>query len=355
MSEPLENPIGISGIAFIEFTGPDPAALSKIFEALGFTRIAEHTGQSIDWYQQNNIIFMLNHAKSGFSAQFRDLHGPSVPSMGLLVANAEQAFQEAVRRGARPYDKGEQDLAGLPAVYGVGESLIYFVQGSAGSENGLRQNTLGTLSRLFREIPHTGTLSGKGFLKVDHLTNNVYKGTMAEWSAFYKSIFGFTEVRYFDIKGSKTGLTSYALRSPCGTFSIPLNEGNEEKSQIEEYLREYHGAGIQHIALATQNLLDTLDQLAGAGIETLDISPDYYEEAFQRVPNITEDKDHIRHHQVLVDGDEAGYLLQIFTRNLIGPVFFEFIQRKNHHSFGEGNFTALFQSIERDQERRGVL
>lgn len=177
---------------------------------------------------------------------------------------------------------------------------------------------------------------------------------MAYWADFYKSVFGFTEVRYFDIKGQKTGLTSFALKSPCKTFSIPINEGNESKSQIEEYLRDYRGTGVQHIALATADLLDTLDKLKQA-VATLDIDADYYEEAFQRVPNVTEDKTRVQKHQVLIDGDAEGYLLQIFTKNLLGPIFYEFIQRKNHDAFGEGNFTALFKSIERDQQRRGVL
>ena len=195
----------------------------------------------------------------------------------------------------------------------------------------------------------------RGFLSVDHLTNNVYKGTMQTWADFYKNVFGFTEVRYFDIKGAKTGLTSYALRSPDGSFCIPINEGNESKSQIEEYLREYQGPGVQHLAFITRDILASLDAMEGSAIETLDIAPDYYEEAFQRVPDVREDKARIMAHNVLVDGDEQGYLLQIFTKNLFGPIFIEIIQRENNLSFGEGNFGALFRSIEKDQERRGVI
>ncbi len=225
--------------------------------------------------------------------------------------------------------------------------MIYFI------ENGKEGASPYEAEFLPAESPEL--VEDKGFLSIDHLTNNVYKGTMETWANFYKDIFGFTEVRTFDIKGRKTGLQSYALQSPCKTFCIPINEGTEERSQIEEYLRDYRGPGIQHLAFLTHDLLTTLDKLEGSGIETLDIHPDYYEEAFQRVPQVTEDKDHIRRHQVLIDGDKDGYLLQIFTKNLFGPIFIEFIQRKNHNSFGEGNFQALFESIERDQERRGVL
>ena len=187
------------------------------------------------------------------------------------------------------------------------------------------------------------------------MTNNVHKGTMAKWSAFYKEIFGFTEVRYFDIRGAKTGLTSYALRSPCGTFCIPINEATEAKSQINEYLEEYKGPGIQHLAFLTKDILTSLKKLEGSNIKMLDIDDQYYYEIFEKIPNVTEDHAEIRRRNVLVDGDEHGYLLQIFTKNIIGPIFVEIIQRKNHLSFGEGNFGALFRSIERDQEKRGYL
>ena len=178
---------------------------------------------------------------------------------------------------------------------------------------------------------------------------------MAKWAKFYKEIFGFTEIRYFDIQGVKTGLTSFALKSPCGTFCIPINEGTEKKSQINEYLEEYKGPGVQHIALHTDDIINAVAKLNKMGVETLDISPDYYKSVFDRVPNVTEDKKRLEELNILVDGDESGYILQIFTKNVIGPIFFEIIQRKNHHSFGEGNFGALFESIERDQMKRGYL
>jgi len=234
---------------------------------------------------------------------------------------------------------------GAPAIYGIGDSLIHFVEPG---------DPPGWLAE-FRAHDDPALVPDKGFVAIDHLTNNVRQGTMQQWASFYRDVFGFTEVRYFDIRGVKTGLTSYALRSPDGSFCIPINEGSEARSQIEEYLREYDGPGIQHLAFLTHDLLDSLDRLEGSGIETLDIDPSYYDAVFDRVPRVTEDRARIRRHKVLVDGDEDGYLLQIFTKNLIGPIFIELIQRKNHLSFGEGNFGALFRSIERDQERRGAL
>ncbi len=346
-SEKLENPTGLLGIEFIEFTGPNPEYFDRIFKGLGFSKLKSHPERKIVLYQQNKINFLLNQESAGFASDFASKHGQSVSALGFRVKDAKTAFDEAVRRGATPYSNeyGEKPY-GWYAIFGVGDSLIYFVD----QENIENQR--------FVDLETPEQVADKGFLCIDHLTNNVFKGTMGQWSAFYKDIFGFREIRYFDIKGEKTGLTSFALKSPCDTFAIPINEGNEDKSQIEEYLREYKGAGVQHIALLTGDLLGSLDQMAqdaDQAIQTLDISDDYYEEVFQRVPNVVEDPKRIQQHQVLVDGDEKGYLLQIFTRNLFGPVFFEMIQRKNHQSFGEGNFGALFKSIERDQERRGVL
>ena len=337
----MSNPIGITGIEFVEFASPEPERLDALFTAFGFSRLKRHQARDITYYQQNDIHFLLNREATGFARDFAGAHGPSICSMGWRVEDAQAALAAAKERGARVYE-GERPYTGVPAIYGIGDSLIYFIEGA-----GYRDELIPLEAPLHVEE--------KGFLAIDHLTNNVEKGTMARWADFYKEVFGFTEVRYFDIRGESTGLTSYALRSPCGTFSIPINEGSEAKSQIEEYLREYKGAGIQHIALLSADLLDSLEGLGEAGVETLDIDDDYYSEVYDRVPNVTEDRARIQRLQVLVDGDEEGYLLQIFTKNVIGPIFFEMIQRKNHLSFGEGNFTALFRSIERDQERRGVL
>lgn len=336
-----DNPCGLTGIAFVEFTGPEPDRLARLFEAFGFSRLRRHMRRDVLHFRQNDIHFLLDRDAQGFAAEFGQLHGPSICAMGWAVENAAHAHAEAVRRGARPY--GKETVYGVPAIYGIGDSLIYFVDRDGGWD------------RQFVDLEQPAIVEDKGFLAIDHLTNNVQKGTLETWSRFYKDVFGFTDVRYFDIRGAKTGLTSYALRSPDGSFCIPINEGSEKKSQIEEYLREYNGPGIQHLAFLTNDLLASLDRLEGAGIETLDIDDEYYATVFDRVPHVTEDRERIRKHKVLVDGDEEGYLLQIFTRNVIGPIFIEMIQRKNHLAFGEGNFGALFRSIERDQERRGTL
>ena len=341
-----ENPLGLQGIEFIEFASTTPQALEELFQSLGFSRLHKHPELAVDVWSQNQVRFLLNRELNTFASDFLRRHGPCVSAMGLRVADAHFAHQEAVRRGARPFvpASGLRPSLAWPAVYGIGDSLIYFVD-----------TTQGTLWETdFQAHPQPVQVPSRGFLCIDHLTNNVHKGTLQHHADFYKRVFGFTEVRHFDIRGQRTGLYSFALRSPCKTFCIPINEGTESKSQIEEYLREYQGPGVQHIALLTEDLLGSLDAVAGR-VPTLDIEADYYDTVFQRVPDVKESPERIRAHSVLVDGDEEGYLLQIFTRNLVGPIFFELIQRRNHASFGEGNFGALFRSIERDQERRGVL
>ncbi len=262
--------------------------------------------------------------------------------MGWRVKDAKRAREVAVIRGGRSFD-GQP----LPAIYGIGDSLIFFVDTSGRSDSW-------TL-RGFVPLERPELVPDKGFLALDHLTNNVEKGTMGQWATFYKQVFGFEEVRYFDIRGAKTGLTSFALRSPCGRFCIPINEADEKKSQINEYLEEYKGPGIQHLAFITEDILESLRKLEGSPIEMLDMDDEYYADAFARVPHVTEDKQELRRRNVLVDGDDEGYLLQIFTKNLVGPIFIELISRKNHASFGEGNFGALFRSIEREQQKRGVF
>jgi 4-hydroxyphenylpyruvate dioxygenase len=344
------NPLGLNGIEFLEFASPDPAKLNALFLEFGFSKKMEHQKNGIDFYRQNQIVFLLNRKPNSFAEKFKKLHGPSISSMGWKFENPRRAFEMALERGARAPEKGDYlDRNGLPVpcIYGIGDSLIYFIDAQAGLSFYHHAG--------FTESSDPILVPDKGFLEIDHLTNNVSFGSMKEWSDFYKNIFGFTEVRYFDIRGAATGLQSYALRSPCGKFSIPINEANEKESQINEYLREYQGPGIQHLAFLTEDILQSLQALKGTSIQTLEIDDDYYAEVFKRVPHVTEDHQAIRDLNVLVDGDEKGYLLQIFTKNLIGPIFIEIIQRKNHYSFGEGNFTALFKSIERDQMNRGVI
>jgi 4-hydroxyphenylpyruvate dioxygenase len=341
-----DNPLNLRGIEFTEFCGPSVHALEQLFLAFGFSKLRRHSTHDISYFRQNDIHFLLNAEQAGFNAEFSRAHGPSICSMGWRVDDAQFALQEAVRRGARAAEPGTTGLP-YPAIYGIGGSLVYFIElfGNRGS----------IYEHDFVPLDPPDLRTDKGFLTVDHLTNNVPAGEMQRWADFYKRVFGFTEVRYFDIRGVKTGLTSYALRSPDGSFCIPINEPKSDSDQISEYLKEYNGPGVQHLAFLTDDILASLDALDGSGIATLDIDPSYYQDVFDRVPGVKEDRARLAAHAVLVDGDENGYLLQIFTRNLIGPIFIEIIQRASHAGFGEGNFGALFRSLEKDQERRGVL
>ena len=347
MTETLNNnPLNLRGIEFTEFASADTQFMHDVFMDFGFSKLKKFKGKDITYYNQNNIHFLLNAEKSGFSAEFTKAHGPAISSMGWRVDDAEFAKAEAVKRGAKPAEDGDYPY---PAIFGIGDSLIYFIDRYQGD------NTIWNSD--FEDLEQPVVQEHKGFIEIDHLTNNVYKGTMQKWADFYKNIFGFTEIRYFDIKGVKTALVSYALASPCGTFCIPINEGKgNDKNQIDEYLGLYDGPGVQHIAFRTEDLVASCDALKGSYIETLDIIPEYYETIWERVPWVKEDKEKIRKHQILVDSQaENTYLLQIFTKNLFGPIFIEMIQREGDSGFGEGNFQALFESIEREQELRGVL
>ncbi|MBK9323535.1 MAG: 4-hydroxyphenylpyruvate dioxygenase [Bdellovibrionaceae bacterium] len=348
-----KNEIGLIGIDFIEFTSEKPEYLEKLFLAFGFSKVARHKSKSIEYFKQNDIHFFLNHETGTFAHQFAKKHGASICSMGWRFENPEKSYQLALSRGARPAGGDYKKMGGatIPAIYGIGDSLIYFVDKNSDKNNFEAFD--------FTKLEKPILQKDKGFTVIDHLTNNVYNGTMDDWSNFYKNIFGFSEVRYFDIRGAQTGLTSYALKSPCESFCIPINEAKETKSQINEYLEEYNGPGIQHIAFLTNDILSSLKALENSQIETLDIDDTYYSEIFNKFPQVSEDHAEIKKYNVLVDGETpehgGGYLLQIFTKNIIGPIFIEIIQRKNHFSFGEGNFGALFRSIERDQMKRGYL
>lgn len=345
-----ENFCGLKGIDFVEFTSPEPEKLHQLFLEFGFSLTHQHKEKKIDLYKQNDITFLVNKEKDSFAWHFSKLHGPSACAMGWRFENAKKGHDIAIKRGAKNATKTDfhfNDGTTVPAIMGIGDSLIYFIDNYSDPK---RYENMGF-------IPHEKPIlqQAKGFTIVDHLTNNVEKGTMHKWADFYKSIFGFYEIRYFDIRGNQTGLTSFALRSPDGSFCIPINEADEHKSQINEYLREYNGPGIQHIAFLTDNILESLKKMEGTGVRMLDIDDEYYASVFKRVPNVKEDHKEIQKRNVLVDGDDKGYLLQIFTQNIIGPIFIEIIQRNNNLTFGEGNFTALFRAIERDQEKRGVF
>lgn len=339
-----ENPVGIEGMAFLEYSSPRPNDLRGLFKKLGFTRTAKHKTKKAELYEQNECAFLLTEEPGSFAEGFHNSHGPCVSAMGWKVTNAKKAFETAVSRGARPFE-GKNGTLPFPAVYGIGDSLIYFVE----DRFKLREHFNPT-----NEAP----VPQKGLLKIDHLTNNVPRGEMDKWCSFYEKVFNFKNVRYFDIKGAKTALISKVMVSPGYKVLIPINEpsGEGNKSQIQEYLDEYKGSGIQHIAFLVSNAIHTVEEMNKEGIAFLDAPPaTYYEMAKGRCPLLWEDLKKLQSLSLLVDGDEAGYLVQIFTKNMIGPIFYEVIQRENHWGFGNGNFQALFDAIERDQEKRGYL
>jgi 4-hydroxyphenylpyruvate dioxygenase len=349
MSSHDSNPLGILGVEFVEFTGPQSFDFPKLFTKFSFVKTAQAGKQNIFLYQQGKIKFILNNEKNTFAEKFVQLHGPAVCSTGFLVQDAQYAFKTAVAKGAKAFEPKEnlKPVGNFPAVYGIGDSLVYFVDKASAQK--FYAETFGITGELQQP-------KGSGLQIVDHFTNNVPKGEMQKWCDFYTNIFGFREARYFDIKGKSTGLISKVMRSPCGTFSIPINEPTGEKSQIQEYLDEYKGSGIQHIALTTENIINSIQEIRKQDVDFLSPPPKtYYQMMKDRLPNVREAVDVLEKNAILADGDHEGYLLQIFTKNMIGPIFFEVIQRENHFGFGDGNFQALFDAIERDQQERGYL
>lgn len=344
----MTNPLKLDGIEFVEYASPNPKALHELFLSLGFTLVGKHKQKKVSLYRQNHVSFILNEEPGTFAHQFAKAHGPSICAMGLRTKNAEEALKEAVKRGAKAIDTvNDQSSHSFPAMYGIGDSAIYFID---------RYQNESHFDEDFDYVSKEKYPKGKGLLTIDHLTNNVPAGDMQKWCDFYANIFGFSEVRKFNIKGAQTGLVSKVMRSADGKITIPINEPTEQKSQIQEYLDEYKGSGIQHLAMLTRNICETVTKLSADQIKFLESPPQtYYDMINERVPNVTEDIKTIQNNKVLVDGDESGYLLQIFTKNLIGPIFYEIIERKGHEGFGEGNFQALFDAIERDQKARGYL
>ena len=349
MADQFENPLGTDGFEFVEYTGPDATALAALFTRLGFTPVAKHTTKDIVRYKQGDINFLLNSEPDGQAAEFRKVHGPSANAMAFRVKDAKSAYKKALERGAEPYGEGVwTDTDVIPAIKGIGGSALYFVD-KYGDET--------IYDDFFESTGETDT-GGVGLRILDHLTHNVNIGQMKVWADFYERIFNFREIRYFDIAGKHTGLFSKAMTGPCGKLRIPLNESQDEKSQIAEFLKEYNGEGIQHIALTTENIYQTVDALRERGVVFQDTPDTYFELIDTRVPGHGEPVAELKKRKILLDGDlenKQGLLLQIFTNTVIGPVFFEIIQRKGNEGFGEGNFKALFESIELDQIRRGVL
>ena len=356
-----DNPMGTDGFEFIEYAAPDPKALGALFEQMGFVAIARHRHKDVTLYRQGGVNFIVNAEPDSFAQRFARLHGPSICAIAFRVDDAAAAYRRALELGAWGFDSksGPMEL-NIPAIKGIGDSLIYFVDRWRG-KGGAAPGSIGDISIYdvdFVPIPGVDPEPrGCGLSGVDHLTHNVHRGRMKEWAGFYERLFEFREVRYFDIEGQVTGVRSKAMTSPCGKIRIPINEeGTETKGQIQEYLDLYQGEGIQHIALATDDIYGTVEALRARGVEFLDTPDTYYELIDRRVPGHGEDVSRLQRNRILLDGGpEGGLLLQIFTKTVIGPIFFEIIQRKGDEGFGEGNFKALFESIELDQMRRGVV
>ena len=355
MADLFENPLGLDGFEFIEFSAPEKGLLEPVFERMGFSRIARHRSKDVDLWRQGEINLIANYEPKSPAAYFSAEHGPSACGMAFRVKNARIAYDEAIARGAEPVETrtGPMELR-LPAIRGIGGAMIYLVDryGDALSIYDIDFDYLPGVDR---------NPVGAGFKIIDHLTHNVYGGRMAHWGSFYERVFNFREIRYFDIKGEYTGLTSRAMTAPDGKIRIPLNEeGKAGGGQIEEYLRAYNGEGIQHIAFSCDDLPACWDRLKALGTPFAPPPPKaYYDMLEERLPGHGEPVDELQSRGILLDGStedgDPRLLLQIFSQTMIGPVFFEFIQRKKDEGFGEGNFTALFKSIERDQIERGAL
>ncbi len=345
-----QNPMGTDGFEFVEYTAPDPQLLRSLFERMGFPVVARHRRKNVTLHRQGDINFIINAEPDSFAQQFARAHGPSACAMAFRVADAAAAHARALALGAKSVTTtaGPMEL-NIPAIEGIGGSIIYLVDRYGGPS---------IYDVDFRPVAEPVATAATRLTSIDHLTHNVARGRMNHWAGFYQELFNFREVRYFDIEGKKTGLLSRAMTSPCGKIRIPINESQDDKSQIEEYLREYKGEGIQHIALASDDIYASVDLLRARGVAFQDTPDSYYEGINQRVRGHAEKLEELSCRRILIDGSPAegqGLLLQIFTTNVIGPIFFEIIQRKGNEGFGEGNFRALFESIELDQMRRGVI
>jgi len=361
---PWPNPMGTDGFEFIEYAAPDPKTLGALFEHMGFAAIARHRTKNVTLYRQGEINFIINAEGDSFAQRFARQHGPSICAIALRVKDAAFAYRRALELGAWGFDNrtGPMEL-NIPAIKGIGDSLIYFVDRWRGKDGAHAEGAIGDISIYdvdFVALPGAPVQqAGNGLTYIDHLTHNVHRGRMKEWAEFYENLFNFREVRYFDIEGKLTGLKSKAMTSPCGKIRIPINESSDDKSQIAEYLALYHGEGIQHIALGTDDIYTTVERMGRDLVVFQDTIETYYDLVDKRLPGHGENLAELRRLRILIDGasdaNKRELLLQIFTQPVIGPIFFEIIQRKGDQGFGEGNFRALFESIELDQIRRGVL
>jgi 4-hydroxyphenylpyruvate dioxygenase len=349
----FENPMGIDGFEFVEFAAPAGRAdaLHDYFRRMGFTAVLRHRARTITVYRQGGVNFLVNEDPDSFAAGFAAAHGPCACGFAIRFRKpAAEVQAEVLARGGEHVGREDTRAIDRPVVMGIGGAMLYLV------------DDYGTGSNVYADYaPIEGADQdpvGFGLTFIDHLTHNLYFGNMEKWSNYYEKLFNFREIRYFDIKGAKTGLVSKAMTAPDGIVRIPLNESSDPKSQINEYLDQYKGEGIQHIACFTDDIYGTVEAMRAQGVEFLDTPDTYFDVIDQRVPNHGEDVARLRKNRILIDADaetKERKLLQIFTQNAIGPIFFEIIQRKGNEGFGEGNFQALFESIERDQMKRGVL
>jgi 4-hydroxyphenylpyruvate dioxygenase len=356
------NPMRTDGFEFVEYAAPEPENLRRLFESMGLPAVARHRSKNVTLHNQGDINFIINAEHDSFAQKFARAHGPCACAMAFRVADARLAYSRALELGAKPgpATAGPMEL-NIPSIEGIGGSLIYLVD-RYGERTIYDVDFVPVPTPVPAPVATPGAQPGAdaqqpvGLTRIDHLTHNVKRGNMNLWAGFYEKLFNFKEIRYFSIEGKETGLFSRALTSPCGKIRIPINESQDDKSQIEEYLNEYKGEGIQHIALGTDDICRTVDALRQRGVEFQDTPATYYEGVDARVAGHHESLDELKRRSVLIDGSAtSGILLQIFTKNAIGPIFFEIIQRKGNDGFGEGNFQALFESIELDQKRRGVI
>ena len=344
-----DNPMGTDGFEFVEYTAPDVGALSALFERMGFRAVARHRSKDVTLFRQGQVNFIVNAEPGSHGSRFAAAHGPSACAMAFRVKDAAKAYAKLIELGAVPFHNpvGPMEL-NIPAIEGIGGSVIYLVDRYG-------ERTIYDVDFLATDTARGWEHAGAGLTQIDHVTHNVFRGNMDKWAGFYERFFNFREVRYFDIEGKLTGLKSRAMTSPDGQIRIPINESSDDKSQIAEYLDAYHGEGIQHIALGTGDIYRSVEALRKSGVAFQDTPETYYERLDNRIKGHGEDVPRLKRERILMDGEQDNLLLQIFTQNAIGPIFFELIQRKGNQGFGEGNFKALFESIELDQIRRGVL
>jgi 4-hydroxyphenylpyruvate dioxygenase len=355
MPDLFDNPMGLLGFEFVEFASPAPGVLEPLFEKLGFALVARHRSKDVLLYRQGDINFIVNREPRSPAAYFAAEHGPCACGMAFRVRDSHHAYNRALALGAQPIEiaTGPMELR-LPAIRGIGGAPLYLIDRFEDGKS-IYDIDFAFVDGVARHP------DGHGLKLIDHLTHNVYRGRMGYWANYYEKLFNFRELRYFDIQGEYTGLASKAMTAPDGKIRIPLNEESRQGGgQIEEFLMQFNGEGIQHVALICDDLLATVDSLQLAGVELMSAPNEiYYEMLAQRLPGHGQSVAELQARGILLDGSTEGgrprLLLQIFSRTLLGPVFFEFIQRRGDEGFGEGNFKALFESLERDQVRRGAL